>query len=329
MKRPLIATLATLSLAVTVANTAQAAQPEFKMPKLTMFSSIGAVSVEDKDFDPEAFELEIGVKGLVKLDEFKMAYSLIADVSDAINSKDTGGTDGEADIHISTALVAFPTQYGTFVAAPRVPSGQLRDLYGNVNIFEYNEAHSGVTSTSGMSIFNQASEGQDVIAYVTPAFNNIKVTVASISLSESNGIDTDVFAVRALYNDKKLNIGLGLVQPNKGLAGADTDYKRYAFTAGYNFDSFSIGTTYEMNKDTFGPNGDFNSYGVVGRYHADNGLSLAAGYYKKDSDIDTNDNNGVVVQVKKDFSKNVAFWVEAADYDTTPDNLAAGVNLKF
>lgn len=330
MKSCFTTSLATLSLAVIVANTAHASEPEFPMPKFTMFSSLGAASVEGKDFDPEAFELELGIKGLVKLDTFKLVYILNADVSDAINSKDTGGADGEADIHVKDAKVVLPTKYGTFVIAPRTASGQLRDLYSNINIFEYNETHSGSVTPSGMAIFNQSSEAQDTLVYITPAFNHTKVTFASISIPEDNGVDSDVFAVRALYDDKTFNIGIGAVQADKALAGTATEnYSRYAMTAGYQFEQFSLGATYEINQETFGPNGDFDAYGVAGRYQLGKGLSLAAGYYDKDSDIDANDNNGVVVQLKKDFSKNVAAWVEAADYDNTADNVAAGINITF
>ncbi|MDX2422715.1 MAG: porin [Amphritea sp.] len=329
MKQTLTISIASLSLAITLASHAQASEPEFPMPKLTLFSSLGAVAVEDKDFDPEAFELELGIKGLVKLDTFKMIYMINADISDAINSKDTGGTEGEADIHIKDAKVIIPTAYGTFVIAPRTASGQLRDLYSNINIFEYNETHSGSVAPSGMPIFNQAAEAQDVIAYITPAFNNIKVTFSSISIPEANGVDSDVLAARALYDDKKLNIGFGVVQANQALGGSNEDYTRYALTAGYDFDHISIGATYESNQDTFGSAGDFDAYGVVGRYHLDAGLSLAAGYVNKDSDINTNDNNGVVLQVKKSFSQHVSAWVEAADYDTSPDNIAAGINIQF
>ncbi|RTE65893.1 porin [Amphritea opalescens] len=329
MKHP-IRTLTTLSLAIAFSNIAHATESEFPMPKFTMFSSLGAVSIEDKDFDPEAFELELGLKGLVKIDNFKMVYILNADVSDAINSKDTGGNDGEADIHIIDAKVVLPTQYGTFAIAPRTASGQLRDLYSNINIFEYNETHSGSAAPTGMSMFNQAPEAQDVLAYITPAFNNIKVTVASISIPEDNGVDSDVIALRALYDDKKLNIGFGVAQADQALGGTATkDYKRYAITAGYKFDHLNIGATYEINKDTFGSAGDFDSYGITGRYYLDNNWSMAAGYYNKDSDIDANDNNGVVIQLKKELSQHVAAWLEAADYDVTPDNVAAGINIKF
>lgn len=329
-KKVLGVALTTLGVAVAVANTTQAAELEFEKPDFTMFASLGVLDRKDADFDPEAFELELGLKGLVKFDEFKMAYSLIADVADATNSRDTGGVDGEADIHIRHAAVVFPTKYGAFVLAPRGISGQHRDLYSNINIFEYNEAHSGSVTPTGMAgIFGQPDEGQDVVAYVTPSFYNIKATMAVLSIDEENSNDVDARSFRLVYDDKKLNLGAGIVLADKVLAGANDDYKRMAFTVGYSFERLDIGATYEINKDTFGPRGDYDSFGVTGRYHFGNSYSAAVGYYEKDSDVDAYDNDGTVFQVKKEFNKNIAAWAETGLYDNTADNIAVGVNIRF
>ncbi|SEG66761.1 porin [Marinobacterium lutimaris] len=323
-------TLSALFTAVLGANAANAAKPEIPLPEFTMFTSLGVLNVEDKDYDPEAFEAEFGLKGLVKLDEFKMLYVLNVDVSDAINSEDTGGSAGESDIHVKDAKVIFPTQYGTFVLAPRGASGQLRDLYSNINIFEYNETHSGKVTPTGMAgIFGQADEGQDILAYVTPAFYNIKFTASALSVREANDNEIDVKSFRLIYDDGALHLGAGLVIADEAMAGADDDYKRAAFSAGYRFSNLDLGATYEINTDTFGPAGDYDSYGLTGRYHFSNGYSAALGYFNKDSDVDANDNDGVVVQVKKTFNANVAAWAEAGSYDITPDNFAVGVNIKF
>jgi len=74
-------------------------------PNVTFFTSLGALSVEDKDFDPEVFESEVGLKGVVKSDDFTMVYNLTADFSDAINSRDTNGPEAEGDIHVKEANV--------------------------------------------------------------------------------------------------------------------------------------------------------------------------------------------------------------------------------
>ncbi|MBJ7537485.1 porin [Marinomonas transparens] len=305
-------------------------------PQFTFLTSIGLLNVEDKDFDPEAFEAEVGIKGVVKAKEFTMIYNLKADLSDAINSRDTGTstTEGEADIHMKEANVIFPTSYGAFVLAPRITSGQNRELYSNVDLFEYNEAHASGVAVTGNTLYAQPAEGDDVVAWASPKFMGVKLVLASISLDENNGEDSDAKAFRFVYDDGKLSLGAGQVIVNKNTPPAVANpsgktYTRSALTAGYKFDKLDIGTTYEMNKDTFGSAGDYDTLGVAARYHLNNGYSVAAGYYNKDSDVDANDNKGTVIQVKKQAGKNISFWAEAANYDITADNFAVGVNLSY
>jgi hypothetical protein len=312
-----------------VASAADESEVVVNKPNFTFFTSLGVLDVEGKDFDPEAFEAEVGLNGVVKAKEFTMVYNLKADLSDAINSRDTNGTEGEADIHIKEANIVFPTAYGAFVLAPRITSGQNRELYSNVDMFEYNEAHSGGAATTGNTLYGQPSEGDDVIAWSSPRFMGVKLVLATISLNENNGDDIDAKAYRFVYDEGKLNLGAGQVIVSKGMAGASKNYIRSALTAGYKFDKLDLGATYEMNADTFGSAGDYNTLGVAARYYLDNGYSVAAAYYDKDSDVDANDNSGTVLQIKKQVGKNISFWAEAGSYDITPDNVALGVNLSY
>ncbi|NVK75148.1 MAG: porin [Oceanospirillaceae bacterium] len=298
-------------------------------PNFNLFTSLGVLNIEDKDFDPEAFETELGVKGNIKSNDFKMIYNVKVDLSDAINSRDTGGPDGEADIHVKETNMIFPTSYGTFILAPRAVSGQYRDLYSNVDYFEYNEAHSGNATPSGNTLFAQASEGSDVIAWASPKFYGIKFVAATLSVKEDNHNDLDVKSFRAIYNQGGLNFGVGHVIASKTLTGATKDYKRSAITAGYKFDKIDLGTTYEINTDTFGTAGDYKTLGLAARYYIDDSYSVAAAYYQKDSDIDSKDNKGTVFQVKKQIGKSVSLWAEVANYDITPDNVALGINLSY
>jgi len=299
-------------------------------PKFNFFTSLGVLNVEGKDFDPESFETEVGLSGMVKAKEFKMIYNLTAELSGAINSQDTGGTGGSDDIHIKEVNAIFPTAFGTIVLAPRVVSGQNKDLYSNVDLFEYNETHSNTTATpTGNTLYGQPSEGDDLIAWVSPKYKGIKLVAAALSINEDNDKDLDVKAFRAVYDQGAFNFGIGTVITNKKLASSDEDYTRSAITAGYKIDGFHVGATYEVNDDTFGTSGDYNTLGVASRYYFDDEYSLAAGYYKKDSDVEANDDDGVVLQLKKEVGKNVSFWVEGASYDKAADNFAMGVNLRY
>ncbi|PJE53214.1 porin [Marinomonas sp. BSi20584] len=312
-----------------VASAADNSDVVINEPNFTFFTSFGVLNVEKKDFDPEAFETEVGINGTVKSNDFNVIYNLKVDLSNAINSRDTGGTDGEADIHVKEASMIFPTSYGTLILAPRSTSGQYRDLYSNVDYFEYNEAHSGKTTPSGNTLFGQASEGSDTVAWSSPKFYGFKFVAAALSVSENNNNDIDVKSFRTIYNEGGFNFGAGLVISSKTLTGATKDYKRSAITAGYKFNKVDLGTTYEVNTDTFGSAGDYNTLGIAARYYIDDSYSVTAAYYKKDSDIDSNDNKGTVFQIKKKIGKSISLWAEAANYDITPDNVALGVNLSY
>ncbi|MBV0934268.1 porin [Marinobacterium weihaiense] len=317
------------ALTLAISGAVQAAPAiEAPMPDFTLFASLGALDIDDRDFDPEAFELEFGVNGLIKADAFKMRYQFVADVSDAVNNRDTGGTEGEDDIHVKEAKLIFPTHYGVFVLAPRSSSGVQRDMYANINLFEYNETHHGRITPTGNPIFNQADEGQDVLAYATPRWNNLRMVFSTLSLSEDNSEDLDVKTARLIYDNTALNLGISRVLTEKTVVGAGDDYARTALTAGYDVGQLHLGATYEINEDTFN-NNDFDSYGVAARYQFQAGLSAALGYYDKDADNDDADNTGVVVQLKKQVHPNVSLWAETGQYDNSADNIALGVNLTF
>ncbi|SIP93208.1 porin [Marinobacterium stanieri] len=317
-----------LALGIFMASAASANDAlEFSKPDFHMFTSFGALEVENKDFDPEAFELEAGVKGLVSYDSFKMKYEFTVDMAQAANRDDSAADDDE--IRVKEAKAFFPTQYGTLLLAPRTTSGTYRNLYDNINIFEYNETHNGRETSTGNPIFNQADEGQDVIAYITPRWHNTFIVAAILAVQEDNDEDAEVKAIRLVHKGEKLNWGLSHIQVDANMHPVATDdYTRMAFTAGYKFDQLHLGATYEINEDTFNSN-DFDSYGVAARYSFGKGMSAALGYYDKDADIDAADNSGVVFQVKKELSPNIALWAETGQYDNSDDNIALGVNLKF
>ncbi|WP_432695007.1 porin [Marinobacterium sp. YM272] len=320
-----------LALGIFMASGAYASDAlELPKPEFHGFFSMGALKAENKDFDPEAFELEAGIHGLVGYQDFKMKYEFTVDMAQAANRDDANGDDDE--IRVKEAKAFFPTPYGTFLLAPRTTSGTYRNLYDNINIFEYNETHNGRETSTGNPIFSQADEGQDVIAYITPRWHNTFIVAAMLAIQEDNDVDSDVKAIRVVHKGEQLSLGASYILIDENVppaaAGATDDAKRIAFTAGYDFDNLHLGATYEINKDTFNGN-DFDSYGVAGRYSFGNGLSAALGYYDKDADIDATDNYGVVFQVKKQLHPQIALWAETGQYDTTDNNVAVGVNLKF
>ncbi len=318
----------TLALGILMASGAYAGEGiEFTKPEFHMFTSFGVLEVENKDFDPEAFELEAGVQGMASYEDFKMKYEFTVDMAQAANREDASGDKDE--IRVKEAKALFPTKIGTFLLAPRTTSGTYRNLYDNINIFEYNETHNGKETATGNPIFNQADEGQDVIAYITPRWHNTFIVAAVLAVQEDNDEDADLKAIRVVHKGEKLNWGASYILVDSNMHPvANDDYTRMAFTAGYKFDQLHLGATYEINEDTFNSN-DFDSYGVAARYSFGQGMSAALGYYDKDADIDVADNSGIVFQIKKELSPNIALWAETGQYDNSADNLALGVNLKF
>ncbi|WP_268238079.1 porin [Marinobacterium nitratireducens] len=297
-------------------------------PKVFGMISVGAVD-DEKDFEAEAYELEFGIKGVYELEGFKAAYQLLVDVSDAANADED--TDGEDEIHVRQASVAFPTRYGSFVIAPRSVSGQFRNIYGGLRKFEYNEPHAN-TPAAGGKIFEQPDEGQNVLAYVSPNWNGFQVVGASLQINEDNGEDHDVISVRALYWGDNWNVGIGRVSVDQevGPPGADHNYNRDSIGFAYNLDKLELGGVYELNSDRFGGD-DSKVLGVAAKYHFSQGWSSSLGYFDKDYDDDDTgtDDSLLVLNLKKQLEKNVSLWAEIGEYDEAEDNIAVGVNIAF
>ncbi|MFC6674284.1 porin [Marinobacterium aestuariivivens] len=297
-------------------------------PKVFGLLSVGALN-DEKDFETEAYELELGIKGVYDIEGIKAAYELLADFADAANAEED--IDGEDEIHVRQASVAFRTQYGAFVIAPRAVSGQFRNIYGGLRKFEYNEPHAS-TPAAGGKVFEQPDEGQNVLAYVSPNWNGFQLIGASLQINEDNDEDHDVIAVRAVYWGNNWNIGIGRVNVDKeaGPPSANDDYNRDSIGFAYNFSKFELGGVYERNSDRFGGD-DSDVFGVAAKYHFGQGWSSSLGYFDKDYDNDDTgvDNSLVVLNLKKQLKDNVNLWAEAGEYDEGSDNIALGVNVEF
>ncbi len=297
-------------------------------PKVFGNISIGAVK-DEKDFESEAFEVQLGVKGVYEVEGAKAVYQLLLDVSDAVNAEEDN--DGEDEIHVSQASIAFPSRFGSLVLAPRGGSGQFRNIYGGLRKFEYNEPHAN-TPASGGKIFEQADEGQNVIAYVSPNWSGLQLTAATLQINEDNGEDHDAVAVRALYWGDNWNVGIGRVKVDKeaGPPSATDDYKRDSIGFSYDIDGVELGATYEKNSDRFGGD-DSDVFGLAAKYKFGQGWSSSLGYFDKDYEDDTKgtDDTLLVLNLKKQLHKKVAIWAETGRYDVAENNVALGVNLSF
>ena len=317
----------TLSAIVITSMSTSLMAIEDKKPEFFGSFSTG-VLIDEGDFESEAYELELGLKGLVKLDGYVAAYTIITDISDAINGSNSTDTSGEADIHVREASVVFPSQYGVLVLAPRGISGQYRDLYGPVQQFDYNEAHSQTRVSAG-SLLEQPDEGKNVIAYVSPEKEGLQFIAATLQVSEDNNETFDVIATRLLYAREDWHFGVGRVIVNQAVANANSDYTRDALSISYQDNFLALGAVYEMNKDTFS-NSDSNVLGLTSKFQISDSLSTSLGYFNKDYDLTTTDDESlVVVNVKKSLAENLEIWAETGQYKNGQDNYALGVNLSL
>lgn len=294
-------------------------------PEFFGYFSTGAI-VDEGDFESEAYELELGLKGLFKLEGYVAAYTIITDISDAINVSSSTDTSGEGDIHVREASVVFPSNYGVLVLAPRGISGQYLDLYGPVQQFEYNEAHSQ-TSVSAGALLEQPDEGQNVIAYASPEKAGFQFIAATLQVAEDNDETFDVIATRILYKQDNWNLGIGRVIVNQAVASASDDYKRDALSISYQGDALAIGAVYEMNNDTFADT-DSNVLGLTSTFKLTDTLSTSLGYFNKDYQLaSTEDETLFIANVKKTLAKGIEVWAETGQYKNGQDNYALGVNL--
>ena len=318
-KLPLVAAISALTLsAITFADSSPTA------PTVFGNLNVGVTKVQDTtDIDGQAFEASLGVSGSFKKDNFVVIYRLEADFADATNND-----AGEDKVHIKNALAVLPTKYGVFVVAPRVESGQQKELYKPVDIFEINEAD----SSSGL--WAQPAEATSVFAYVTPKFNNTKVVLAALTLNSApggdinyNDEDVDVRVIRVIHSNDNLYLGAGIVDVSDKQLPTPDRYLRTALTAGYSFDAVKLGLTWEDNKDH--PAGNFTVTGATADFKFNDTWSFGAGHTKKDADDNTKDNSATMLIVRNQVADSVYVYAEAADYDNSSDNYSLGINISF
>ncbi|GAA0692782.1 hypothetical protein GCM10009104_19960 [Marinobacterium maritimum] len=308
---------------------------EFSKPEAYGFLSAGALKTDNQDFEAEAFEIELGLKGKVQVKDLNLLYQLEVDLAQAANRADSGdpGKDGEDDIHIKEAVMRLPTQYGTFVLAPRGTSGQWAQLYGPINHYEYNEPHAALHADG---IFVQPDRTSGTFAWASPAIANTRLVMAAITLKEDNGEDADAASIRIVYNDGQLHLGAGttLIKAEQLPAFTQEDLLLTALSAGYDFGQVQLGAVWEHSDNQpypFAPKGaaDSDSFGISANINLGTGYGMAVGYKEKDHDYDAADESVYMLKLEKQLDDQVKVWAETGQYDRGDSNYALGVNLRF
>lgn len=332
MKKTLfVAMCAGLLSTAFVTTAAQAAAP-------TVFGQVGARVIDQDTFDRQvqAYDLRLGFKGAGKFGGVTALYQFALDYTQASN--DGGGTsDGNDEVQVRNARLLFPTQYGTFVIAPKSPSSQFSILYGAVDIFETN----GANADNGVSqIFDQGQTSTHVLAWASPRKAGFKGLLSYLTGNENNDVDGDYMTWWLDWEGNKdgalkgLRAAVGQVYVDeKAIHAAATEQAvRTAATFGYKTGGFYVGATHEnYDFDGFG-NLDRTNTGVVASYTY-NGYTLGVGQFDRDFDaaaMDAADNKGTVVSLKKQFDKNLLMFIENGDFDIDgQSSLSFGAKLKF
>lgn len=326
-----------LTLAIAMVGSGSAIAVELSTPKAYGFLSAGALKTETKDFEAEAFELEVGILGYATLSEdLKLNYALELDLAPAANAADTSGQDFDTDVKVKEAKFWLPTDYGMFVVAPKGTSGHWAQLYGPVDTFEYNEARAFQPYEQKPAIFALSDRTSGTFAYWTPKFLNTQVVVSAITLNEANKQDADVKAIRIIYQDDMLHLGLGtaVVAEEELPPFVTDDYQVTTASAGITFGQVKLGAVWEHNDQQPFPaaaegSADSDAYGVSISYAFENGYGLSTGYRERDHDFDVQDESAYLLKLERRITEQVKVWAETGQYEEGNSNYAAGFNIIF
>jgi len=313
-----------VSSAVMASSLSYAADAQISTPQLFGNLNIGVSKIENEsDLDGQAFEASMGVKGKFSQDTFTLLYKLEAEFTQAVNND-----AGQDELEIKNAVAVMPTAYGTFVVAARTESGQQKELYKPVDIFQVNEAD----ANSGL--WMQPDEASSVFAYVSPKFNHTHVVGAILTLNSTpggavnhNDEDADAWVTRIIHDNDELYLAAGVVRLSEKQVPTDKPYYRSVLSAGYTLNQLNLGMTWENNSDH--PAGDSEVLGVVADYAINDRWSVGVGHTNRDADNSALDNAATMLIVRNQIMDNVMLYAEVADYDNTNDNYAIGVNINF
>lgn len=328
MKKELAAFLYPFTLALTLsAQSLSAEEADGHTPKFSGALTAGILDVDGREAEPWAFKAEAGVGGIYGInDGLRIRYDFVADFANAINSVDeqtwTPGAYSQepGEVYVRTARVLLLTDYGSIGFQPRVPSGFWKQIYGNIDVFEYNRFHG---QTGQNAIFGQNEQAKNVLTYGSPRFGGFQFIAAMINPKQ----DVDVVTGRIVYSKGPLNLGLGHTQVSRPLI---EDLHRTSFGIGYDFGSVKLGGVYEHNQDKEDSSrpADFDAWGVSISADLTEKWSTSIAYASNDKTGDR-ENDGVVGNVRHHFNSKIYAFVEGAYYEESDNNILGGVSIQF
>jgi hypothetical protein len=292
------------------------------------------------DIDGTAFQVVVGVRGVYQEDGLTLVYKLESELQDVINDD-----DGKGEIKITNALMVLPTQYGTFIVAPRAVSGEILNIYRVVDFFE----NSQIDTSSGM--WGQPREASSAFVYETPKMGDVTAAVTVLTLAQVdptlatnatnyNDKTADVVAAQMAYRGDTLSLALGVVGVSADQLPdwIEDTYYRNSISVGYETDGLRLGLLHEMNKGH--PLGDFSTTAVALDYQFGDYWSASMGITSKvggdapdgapaAATTGQIDETLTLLTVRKKLASKAYAYAEVEHYDVAENEYSLGLKVDF
>lgn len=322
-----------VSLSVVMVSTVFAAESPASLDVYGDFQGQGIwQSGASSTFNAEAKQVNLGAKGVYKVDEITTYYNLSAQYSDNFD-----------DIEVRNASLYFNTEYGGIYVG-KGPSGSYANVYGRIDIHANNNND---PSGKNKMLYEQGKYTDNVLFYVSPEWStNLgkwQFKGGIVTYNEASESSDDALVARLLYSHDNFNAVLNYQRfdENVGPEGTDQVYNRFSFGADYSIGNLKLAATTEVTDNSF--NGAENTY-IGAAIYSRGKVEFSVSYQHKTFESDFDDLGLIIASVKYHYGKQLTLYIEAADYTEetidyvefsdnrfaeSDDNVAIGGIFKF
>lgn len=332
-KSMLVGSAVALALLGNTVSAAEAVTGDTEQAPVTVYGKLNLQYEMRKaplDDGIEVGRASVGVKGPLEYGNFKALYDVEAEFSD-IAAQETASDNKE--VRLRTAQITIPTKKYGVIAGGRGYSGQRKDLYGHLDIFENTEVYNPDNGNYYQSnnLTAQTLYVPGFILWKTPTIGHFYAVPGLVSTSDGNGKAIDATSWRIMYDNKGLKAGVGVTKIETGA----NDYTRTAAAVSYTAERWQAGVTLEDNKDH--PSGNFKVAGVGASYKVTPKVTTNLAYIKKDHKTnDAADNTAVIGNVTYALGnspkqgKSAKLFLEHEEHDIKANTkTTAGISLTF
>lgn len=272
----------------------------------------------------------VGVKGPLEYGNVKALYDVEAEFSD-IAAQETSSDNKE--VRLRTAQITIPTKKYGVIAGGRGYSGQRKDLYGHLDIFENTEVYNPNNGNyyQGSDLTAQTLYVPGFLLWKTPSIGHVYAVPGLVTTNDGNGKAIDATSWRVMYDNKGVKAGVGVTKIETGA----NDYTRTAAALSYTAERWQAGVTREQNKHS--PSGDFDVTAVGASYKFTPKVTGNLAYFKKDHKTNAAaDNTAVISNVTYALGstpkqgKSAKLFLEHEEHDIKANTkTTAGISLAF